>query len=237
MANTKDIDSLLPLRVVLYGDSGTGKTLLASTFPRPYFIDTDNGMKTLQGMDIEYEQFLEGAEDYGKVYKKTVDKINECIKELPPDGTLVLDSLTRINRQAYHLAEKTSKDGFDKWGMTLEYTTRIVDTLMTAPFNVVLICQEARVMDGELLLGYEPNMYGKSSIEVPHSVDELWRLSVDATGKRFIQTDKTGKVKAKSRLNRRGIIDKVVPWVWDEANPHTNPIFEAVRNAENAKQK
>lgn len=34
-----------PLRVVVYGDPGVGKTTLALTFPRPFVIDTDFGLE------------------------------------------------------------------------------------------------------------------------------------------------------------------------------------------------
>jgi len=34
-------------KVLLYGASGSGKTYMAGTFPRPLFLDLEDGMRTL----------------------------------------------------------------------------------------------------------------------------------------------------------------------------------------------
>ena len=54
MPNTKDLTfDALKLKVLVYGESGTGKTLFAGTFPKPLFFDFDGGMLTLRGKDID----------------------------------------------------------------------------------------------------------------------------------------------------------------------------------------
>ncbi len=231
--NAKDIQALFPLKVLVYGTYGAGKTLFGSTFPNPHVIDLENGIKTLAGMDIPYELILEDPDKKGEAIQRVRDVANEFIKTLTPDDTLVVDSLTTLNEYADNLAVKTAKDKFARWELTLRWTKDFVDKLIMAPFNVVMTCQQKIVTDDEgNLIGYIPMMYGQSSERIPYKFDEVYYMSVDIAGNRTIMTDKGTRADARSRLNREGILDKQIKWKWDSSNPHTNPIFEKVLEAE-----
>lgn len=42
-------------RALLYGSSGSGKTTLAASFPKPLFLDTDRGMRSIpDGLDVKF---------------------------------------------------------------------------------------------------------------------------------------------------------------------------------------
>ncbi|HED37958.1 MAG TPA: hypothetical protein ENI76_06920, partial [Ignavibacteria bacterium] len=60
MPNAKDIniEEIPPLRVWVCGDSGTGKSVFASTFPTPGLVlDFDDGILSYRGKDFDYVQF------------------------------------------------------------------------------------------------------------------------------------------------------------------------------------
>lgn len=238
MPNTKDlIGSIFPIKVVLYGPSGSGKTLLASTFPKPYFLDLDNGMRTLQGLDVEYESIFQDPTKKGQGYTQVLKRIVELVdKELLDDSrTLVLDSLTNLNDMAVEYAETvpTGRDQRQMWGVVLEKTVFIMKKLRAAKCNVVVTCQEEYkedLMTQSLI--YSPSLFGKSSIRVPYLFDEVYRLYVDATGKHVIQTDLDLRTHCKSRLNRLKLLEKKIQWEWNESDPHSNPIFERLKKAE-----
>jgi hypothetical protein len=236
MMNTKDLKkSLFPLKVLLYGQSGVGKTLLASTFPKPKVLDLEDGVLTLRGLDVEYKTILLDFEHPRDAWKQLATEVNSLIKSCSTaEETIILDSLTAANEMAFEFAlgGATVAD-FATWGKTLDLTTELVKTLRRANCNVVITCQENVSKDDILQTHiYRPSMFGKATEKVPFLLDEVYRLSVDSTGKHIIQTAAEFRSHAKSRLNRTNILQKKVEWKWDESNPHSNPIFDAVKAAD-----
>ena len=60
MANTKNITvENVELKVLVYGDSGTGKTTFLSTFPNLYVFDFDVGVLSIRGKDVEYDVYYD----------------------------------------------------------------------------------------------------------------------------------------------------------------------------------
>lgn len=236
MSNTKDLTkSLFPLKMLLYGGSGTGKTLFSATFPGVFIIDLENGVLTLRGLDIEYETILLDHAKPREAWTAMAKIVRDKVAEFQDAAhTIVLDSLTAANEMAFEFAlgGATVAD-FATWGKTLDLTTELVQTLRRAKCNVVITCQEAVSKDDILSTHiYRPAVYGKATEKVPFLLDEVYRLSVDSTGKHIIQTAAEFRSHAKSRLNRTNILQKKVEWKWDESNPHSNPIFDAVKSAD-----
>lgn len=129
MANAKDI-KLNRLKVLVYGKFRTDKTGFAGSFPKPYFLDFDDGMDRLMGQDIEYDTFMDENPSNPKAYNagetklKVIQKdfelvskakkvnlantdpraesvIKESEARLPK--TIVLDSITTLGKAAMNL--------------------------------------------------------------------------------------------------------------------------------------
>lgn len=81
------------LRLVVYGDMGTGKTTLAMTFPRPAVINTDDGLisvtyaagGTVPGISLEPSGYRD-VEDIVKFVRAHLDEID----------TIIIDDLTSL---------------------------------------------------------------------------------------------------------------------------------------------
>lgn len=92
----KETAGVKRLKVLLYGVSGTGKTTMAATFPKPLFLDLESGLRsTLRvGSVLRYPanpaqditQWLQVVEFYNLVRKTTN----------PPFETIVIDSLNEL---------------------------------------------------------------------------------------------------------------------------------------------
>ena len=85
------------VRVLVYGEPGAGKTHFAGTFPDPFFIDADRGLRTLKGFHHPYVPLTLGGRTYREIMdilRALRDKVG-FFKELPVQ-TIVLDSLTEI---------------------------------------------------------------------------------------------------------------------------------------------
>lgn len=84
------------LKVLLYGPSGAGKTRFAATFPRPLFLDLENGLRsTLQVKSV----LRYPANPKRQITNFTqVQKFIELVKadENPQYDTIVVDSLTEL---------------------------------------------------------------------------------------------------------------------------------------------
>jgi AAA domain len=95
----KTITAHLPPLITVYGPEGVGKTTLGAQFPRPVFIQTENGCPA--GLSLQSFGHLE-----------TYDAVHEALSFLarePHDfGTLVFDSLDAFEPLIWHKACRTN---------------------------------------------------------------------------------------------------------------------------------
>lgn len=86
-----------PLIITLAGEPGTGKTTLAATFPKPVFIQLEDGMSALT-QDASVQDIISGVQEFN-VTKS--EEVLEAVKVLATEEhdfkTLVIDSVTTLN--------------------------------------------------------------------------------------------------------------------------------------------
>lgn len=77
-----------PAKIAIYGPGGIGKTTLASEFPNPIFLQTEDGSGSLELVTFAEEPL------------STFDQVNEALEALATEEhefqTLVVDSVTRL---------------------------------------------------------------------------------------------------------------------------------------------
>lgn len=85
-------------KVLLYGTSGTGKTVLASTFPKPLFIDMEGGMASIAGKKpLRYPANPKLVVDTVKELRKAYTVCKAALEAGDaPFETIVLDSLSEM---------------------------------------------------------------------------------------------------------------------------------------------
>jgi hypothetical protein len=189
-------------RVLIYGDSGTGKTWSIRTFPKPIFvIDTDQGILT--NRDIEGIDFVEIPPDriakgtFPEAWRKFEKVMDHFFAHKDEYKTLVWDSLTTIADAALahlmHLNRHQITGSKDDQGASLpDYNMEkqfATDQLMRAigsGKHFVCICHE-EIVKNELLgvvarlpaaRGQLQGKIGKWFAEIYHP-----RLKVDKDGK------------------------------------------------------
>lgn len=229
MANAKTL-SPKTLKVLLVGDAGTKKTILASTFPDPHVIDCDGGMLSVRGKDVNYitigekettdEDFLAviKKETYAKhsMFSKAQYLLEHWANTLTDQQTLVLDSLTFYSEAALNhvTALEKNKDNRQNYMGAQALIKATFEILKDLPCNVVVTAHRVLVEEEENVISYVPKTAGKAfAMALPAYFDEIWRTSVklayvkDAEGKKVpsqifsLDTVKSPREQGKTRLN------------------------------------
>ena len=80
-----------PPRIIIYGPPGIGKTDLASKFPNPVFILTEDGLGTLEVVGLPVDE--EGKPRKANSFKEVLDALADLAEQDHPFKTLVIDSI------------------------------------------------------------------------------------------------------------------------------------------------
>ena len=103
-----------PLKIVVYGPEGIGKTTFASRFPDPLFIDTEGSTARMDVARTETPSSL----------AMLTAQLTE-IRDTPPAGfkTLVLDTIDWAERLCIRaVCEKAGKSGIEDFGYGKGYS-------------------------------------------------------------------------------------------------------------------
>ena len=129
-----------PVKVVLYGPEGIGKSTFASHFPDPVFIDTEGGTKRLNVARLPQPTS----------WAMLLDEVRAVTRGEVSCGTLVIDTADWAERLAIDaICAKAKVDGLEGfgygkgWEYEAEEIGRFLDSterLVQAGVNVALLC-------------------------------------------------------------------------------------------------
>jgi len=132
-----------PVKTVLYGPEGIGKSTFAAQFPQPVFIDTEGGTKRLDVARLPQPTS----------WAMLLDEVAEVTKGNVPCGTLVLDTADWAERLcAQAVCARAKVKGIEDFGYGKGYTYlkeefgRLLDGLeetLQAGHNVVVLAHAA----------------------------------------------------------------------------------------------
>lgn len=234
MANTKDILlGKLKLKVLACGPSGTGKTLFAGGFPKPFFIDFDDGMLTLHGMDVDYQTIKKWTDVGPLVNKLLEDKEHE---------TIVFDSITRLSRMLMARVQKLNAaagkgratlagmgapPSVPEYGIYFNNFVDMLDDVMGVDKHIIFTAHLDHVKDEESgeLLGIYPLVMTKLRLQIADYFDECYRFYVEKRGQKTNYCLTTVQDRKHQFVKTR--LKGVLPEVMD--NPSYNKIMECIR--------
>lgn len=132
-----------PVKTVLYGPEGIGKSTFASHFPDPVFIDTEGGTKRLNVARLPQPTS----------WAMLLDEVAEVRKGNVPCGTLVLDTADWAERLCIQaVCARAKVNGIEDFGYGKGYTyakeefAKLLDALeevLNAGHNVVMLAHAA----------------------------------------------------------------------------------------------
>lgn len=183
--NLKDRQKSANKKVLVIGDSGSGKTKILRTFPKPIYIaDFDNGLDVLAGEEIEFEEYFDSPEKPDSWMKFMAD-LKKWHKEGPPGKTVALDSLTSaaeaaLRNQLRVTGHSTANIQQGDWGKAISDVKDALAYLLTLPCTVVVTAHYRMIQDDTNVMHYAPLVYGK---DLPHKVptyfNDIWRTFID----------------------------------------------------------
>lgn len=132
-----------PVKTVLYGPEGIGKSTFASHFPDPVFIDTEGGTKRLNVARLPQPTS----------WAMLLDEVAEVRKGSVPCGTLVIDTADWAERLCIQaVCARAKVSGIEDFGYGKGYTyvkeefSKLLDALeevLNAGHNVVVLAHAA----------------------------------------------------------------------------------------------
>jgi hypothetical protein len=175
-----------------YGDSGSGKTRAASTFPRPLFIVPQNegSLATLRGEDFPYYEVSDMSSPLVNGVggmTRVLDEIEELYAKNPdefPYDTIVIESLTHYTDlviEELSNGGRTMMDQF-RWGQLSGHLRNVQARLRRLDVHAVFTAlAETDKGDDNAVTG-EPMLSGKSALKLPAACDVIGYCEV-TTGK------------------------------------------------------
>jgi hypothetical protein len=213
MPSAKDVTVTTEwLKVMSVGESGTGKSIFASSFPTPGFIfDFGDEIVSYRGKDFDYEQYDLSAQGWGKFERDLVE-----VKKRVDQGkyqTVIVDNISAMTdvcmERALQLDPKRSPTGGPLWGVHYSMVKNLMEgrlrQLINLQCNLVMIAHLEVIKDEEgAVVGVEPSMTGKLSADIPGYFSEVYYHTTRREGgdtKWLIQTVPIGRNHGRSRLS------------------------------------
>ena len=213
------------VKMLIYGPSGVGKTVLAATMPRPLLIAAEPGALALRKANLEA---LFGVDNPSIQYNmpiieiKTTDDLVDahawCLgsAEARNFDSIALDSLSEIAEVVLANAKRQVKDPRQAYGEVLEKTETCVRLFRDLPYKHVYMAAKMQPLKDEMtgVVKYGPGMPGnKLGPNLPYFFDEVFRLGINkdlTTNKfyRFLQTASDLQYEAK---DRSGALNEMEP--------------------------
>lgn len=199
--NTSETENTF-VNVIVYGDSGVGKTSLVKSLPESdtLVVSLEDGLLSLKGHKYDY------------VNAKTVAQVLEIVQSdaINKYKTVVIDSITELSQNTYLDLKKKYSDpkmAMKLWGDFSEQFSVLFKTLRRLEKNILAIALPRDKEDEAGVLIKKPDVYGKSSDRIIAWFDECFYMYVDKEGNRKLLTETSKNVQAK---DRSGKLDKTI---------------------------
>lgn len=215
------------MKILIQGDSGIGKTCLASTFPGPvelldFDMKADSAAAFLRSKGLTDQLNCVNVEQFpAQIGISPIDALLKLINNsyIPQQKegkmkfqTLVIDSITTFSAATLlHIVKSNPgikrnetkqgpQPGLQDYGILRREFQRLIPGLLSLPCNVIMLAHISIEKDeatGQILR--HAMMDGSFARELPIYFKEVWRMYVKE-GKRMVQTQSDNMFNCRSQI-------------------------------------
>lgn len=201
LKRTGDV-SAVNVRLLVYGEAGSGKTSLIPTLPSPLVLSAEGGLLSIKGADVPFIE-IKSMDDLKEAYQWLTES-----EEAVQFKSVALDSISEIAEVVLTAEKKIAKDPRQAYGALQDQMQMIIRAFRDLPGKHVYFSakmEKAQDETGRIL--YAPSMPGNKLAQMlPYHFDELLALRVekDAEGvpQRALMCASDGLWSAKDRSGR-----------------------------------
>ena len=220
LTSTKIVSEFV--KVLVFGDSGTGKTTLIATAPNPIIISAEAGLLSISHTSLPV------------IEVSTIDELYEAYhyinsEECEQYETVCLDSISEIGEVMLAQFKKEHKDGRAAYGQLNDDMSSLIRAFRDIKNkHIYFTAKQARIEDAATgVAKYKALLPGKSLVQqLPYMFDEVLCLHIGEdpeTGKyRYLQTQPSITHDAKDRSGKLS----------DPENPNLSVIFDKISNGQ-----
>lgn len=222
------------IKCLVYGDSGIGKTTLASTLGgKTLIISSEAGLLSLSNSSIDFVDINVDDEGNSLSSKGKIDKLGKLCKMLSEDkgfrdgyNNIFIDSISDISsffEDYFDQINKDEKNRFQKWGDYSRSFGRFIKGFRDLiHYNVIFVALRSQDKDesSDTFGSWQPSVIGKTSKDIVEAnLDEIFMYSFDKEGNRKLITGKTNRNSGKDRSGKLDLVEE----------PNLQLIFNKIR--------
>jgi phage nucleotide-binding protein len=190
------------VKMLVYGNAGSGKTSLIPTLPSPVVLSAEGGLLSIQGADVPFIE-INSMATLMEAYSWLIES-----DEAKQFESVALDSISEIGEVVLAEELKKNKDGRAAYGELNTVMASMIRAFRDLPNKHVYFtakCDKSQDETGRML--YAPSMPGKSlSMQIPYFFDLLLALRVEkdqeGNAQRALMCDSDGIWQAKDRSGK-----------------------------------
>jgi len=163
------------IKALICGEPGSGKTLISSTFPNPYYASAEGGLMSIADRNVPYAE-IKSSDDLFEL-KNFLDLSPDGREQLmgAPVDTVIIDTIDEIQRILIRErldSERRDKMTLQDFGWLSEKMQTVIRSFRNLEMNVVFTCHLKETRDDELgRIVYKPGLQGGISDQIPGFVD------------------------------------------------------------------
>jgi phage nucleotide-binding protein len=206
------------VKLLVYGQAGSGKTSLIPTLPDPIVLSAEGGLLSIQDANIDFIEIAD-MDDLREAYEWAKGS-----KEADQFQSVALDSISEVAEVVLQHELKKNKDGRAAYGELNTTMQELIRAFRDLPGKHVYMSAKLEKSQDEMgKLLYNPSMPGKSLTQgLPYFFDEVLALRVERDAENntqralmcdsdgvWLAKDRSGKLEAWEAADLGAIIAKI----------------------------